>query len=650
MTVPDFLSHWGGAPTAPQVAMRLATDEPWTIATRPRNPVTSVKQRLSLNVGEGRARVRFSAQITPIDPQSRTSANILQYRLDAPRGLEIEKVSLLQDGIERVSRWIRDESERLTVFLSSPASGRQQLVLDGWLPAPRDGTFDVPRIDVESAGRRDTSLFIYRQPDVLVAIASREGLGDAERSPTSLDPWAPGRLVAALAARSDEYSASLRVGLNSPHVQSVQVASIAPGRDGWEGRIDYQCAVDGGSLDVIVIRLPPQWNGPFEASPGSTLEISSSSGGDRRLTIRPQASIEGEFHCTIRGPLTLAEGDSISPPTIVTVAGEETASYLLLPSVAAGERFTWKTTGLVPESLPEGRSPSVLPAGYKSYRVTDPAAAASRASERLGSEPNASTADIRTAWNMAGLCQGIATFLVSGAEGTDCVCAIPEGLDVLELRRSGLAVTPERVAGGWHIPLAEGEEQQTIEIVYRAAAEVMPFSGRVVLPAPSLTHPEVARTTWTVFSPAAAGPIVDADTRGQGLAEPQSAHAEPPADEPLALSMALGRRDRWSFAGSTDSLVIRGSRARPLEAAWNWLLAGFLAAMGVVLARRGPGDSKWGLILAPSVLGISLLATSWLDSPWSGAVLVVASTLVLLVLELRRPRAVGGQSGESGSP
>ena len=71
--VPDFLSHWGGALTAPQLALRLANDEPWTVATRPREQITSIKQRLALSLGEGRARLWFGVSTAPLETQSRTA-------------------------------------------------------------------------------------------------------------------------------------------------------------------------------------------------------------------------------------------------------------------------------------------------------------------------------------------------------------------------------------------------------------------------------------------------------------------------------------------------------------------------------------------------------------------------------------------------
>ena len=540
----------------------------------------------------------------------------------------------------------------LTVFLSSSASGRQQLVLEGWLPVPRDGTWGLPRIDVESAGRRDTNIFVYRQPDVQAAIVAREGLVDIDRSQAIADPQVPGRLVAALSPRADEFSAALRIAPNAPRVRSTQVASIARERDAWEGRIDYQCTVEDGSLDAILIQLPPQWSGPFEASPSGTLEILDTPDGDRRLSVRPQIAVEAEFHCTIRGAVQLSEGSMISPPSVVATAGEESVSYLLLPTVVASERFAWKTTGLAQDVLPDAASGSALPAGYRTYRVTEPVASASRIGDRLTSDSGASTADVRVGWNLEGPCQGIAKFVVNAAELNDCTCTIPDGIEVLEVRRSGRPVTPAHTADGWKIPLVEGREQQVIEIVYRASPAAISLAGRVTLVAPSLTRPQVGRTTWTVYSPAAAGHVARAEAQGEPLTDGSADSINSPPDDPLAATFGAGTQDRWSFAGGGNWLVIRYSAVRRLAGACSAVAAILLVAIGTVLARHAAGDGRWRATFLPALLGFfaGLLAVAWINPSWPGAVLVLASVLILLWPAVRRQRAAADPATDVASP
>jgi len=207
VSVTDFLARWGGAPTAPQAVVKLGTDQVWSIATRPRETAHTIKQRLGVSIDEGRAVVRFDAQIIPAEGQLQPTGYVLQYRLTAPPALEVDKISLLQEGIDRVSRWTRDEQGTLTLFLAGPTSGRQQLTLHGWLATPQQGDWELPHIDVDSPGRRDTTVQIWRQPSVLFAVSPQHSLVEAERTRDNEEANLPGRLVAAFVAGQDAFAA-----------------------------------------------------------------------------------------------------------------------------------------------------------------------------------------------------------------------------------------------------------------------------------------------------------------------------------------------------------------------------------------------------------------------------------------------------------
>ena len=118
-------------------------------------------------------------------------------------------ISLVQDGIDRVSRWTRDESGMISLFLTGPVTGRQQLSIDGWLPIPSQGDWSLPRFDVESANRRDSTITLARQPAVQIALTDQHGLAEADQSRPAEDATLPGRIVAALVAAQSDYGATL---------------------------------------------------------------------------------------------------------------------------------------------------------------------------------------------------------------------------------------------------------------------------------------------------------------------------------------------------------------------------------------------------------------------------------------------------------
>ena len=96
----DFLAAWGTAAREPQLVYSIPQGTAaWLLATRPTEVRNSVEQLTSCSFGQGMPIVHCSAALTT------TFGHNFQLRLMGPPGLEIQNVSLVEGGVQRVARW-----------------------------------------------------------------------------------------------------------------------------------------------------------------------------------------------------------------------------------------------------------------------------------------------------------------------------------------------------------------------------------------------------------------------------------------------------------------------------------------------------------------------------------------------------------------
>ena len=153
----DFLAAWGTASREPQLVYAIPQGmAAWLLATRPTEVRNIVEQLTICSFGQGSAVVHCSAALTT------SSGHNFQLRLMGPPGLEIQNVSLVEGGVQRVARWSADPTGAITVFLTGPVSGRQQFSLEGRLPAPV-GEVTLPGFQWLDAEVKKNQVEIFRQ-------------------------------------------------------------------------------------------------------------------------------------------------------------------------------------------------------------------------------------------------------------------------------------------------------------------------------------------------------------------------------------------------------------------------------------------------------------------------------------------------------
>ncbi|HUY37050.1 MAG TPA: hypothetical protein VMV69_30305 [Pirellulales bacterium] len=528
----DFMSGWGKPVDPPLLAYRLpAEDVSWNLATSTRDPLTTVKQTLLLGFQRGGAVVRFDAEL------STTAGHCFQHRLMAPPTLQIDAISLTCDGAERAARWARDESGRITLFLTDRVTGPQRLSLRGRLPTPLIGSLPLPKLTVEGGESLSRTVLIYRRPDVKVAVEDRAGFDDtAERTaepntaepntaepntaepntaePNTAEPNTAersrdavarlGRLVAALAATGGDASAVVAVAPNEPILKAQQVTSLRYQDEAWQVEVECLLNVENGLVDALRFEIPSQWSGPFEVTPPAAVEIDTAAGaGRRQLTIRPRAALEGPHRISVRG--AYAAGDPVAAPDI-TLEAEAVERFVVLPRRIGTQGVAWKTTRLTPAKLPDRLAvPSASSDDDETFRVAgeEPRAVLTpiKPSAEVRRVP---WADIRLAWHTDGTCRCEAAFDLDPAGGLNCPLRVPVGWRLVSALVGGVSVTPVPVADfQWRLPLSSSRLPQRIVVLATGDLPRTPSAGATVaIAVPSLGDFEAENALWTISSPA----------------------------------------------------------------------------------------------------------------------------------------------------
>ncbi len=224
----------------------------------------------------------FEAQVTT------TSGYLFQHSLTAPAGLKIEEVSLLEDDVERASRWSQEADGRLTVFLNDAASGSQRFLLRGRLPIQAGKASPLPQVRLEQCQLHSATIRLFRRRGVLLTIqgsrqpAAAEPPGDRAKSDTEC-------FVEAISwDGSRALPVTVTVTPNRPKVRVQEIVTVQWNGRSWMARLDGRLSIHGGVVDQFEIRAPQPWNGPYQANLPGQLQARQSPGQVRRLVFRPQ--------------------------------------------------------------------------------------------------------------------------------------------------------------------------------------------------------------------------------------------------------------------------------------------------------------------------------------------------------------------------
>ena len=502
VAVPAFLAAWGESKAQPAFARAVGSPRPdWSLATRPVPPHTTAEQSLAVSLGPQSAQVILDALLLT------RSGAAFQYKLSAPAAMEVERISLVTEGVQRAVRWSRGPCGSVFAFPDGPAAGKQELVLRGRMPVPEQGAFPLPVARLEGAEQKSLEIQVFRQPEVQVRVEKTTGLVEQISPAVEETKASLGRLVKAFKASGPErVEATLSVSRNRPQVRAEQVTLLRCGEEGWEAELDARIDVRGGVVDEFRLEAPPRWNGPYKVLPPSAVKVVDLPGkGRRQLVVRPQEAVAGTYRLRISGPLVVPAGERVEAVKIGLDQVEVLRHVLVLPTRLRDQPLTWETRGLIASPLPEPLS--AAPAERDSlvaYRaIREPFQAVLTPPERRGSGPQVVLADMSISWNADGTCLGLAAFDLDPADLPTCTLRLPPDYRLDQVTVAGLPAT--LAAAGqrqWQVSLEPGRLPQRIEVLFSGRLPESAAAGSQPLAAPALNNLPVQQTLWSIAGPA----------------------------------------------------------------------------------------------------------------------------------------------------
>lgn len=570
--VPQFTTAWGGGRPDPLAAFNLPAGAPVpSLGVRPRDARITATQMLALGFATEEALVHYEAHVIP------QVGYRFQHRLALPAEVEVQSVSVIEQGEEKVDRWSRAGDGTVTIFLNAPAAAGQDLTVRGRLPLGGRTELPLPWATLLDADLESSVMAAYRQPAVNVAIGATSGLIEIETYVPEERLAYLGRAVKRFKATTGPVQASVVLAANRPSVRGEQRTTLHLEGEVWQAAFEFRLRVEGGVADAFRLEVPDEFDGPYYIDTGAELEASPASDGRKLLLIRPPVAVGGVHRFTVSGPLTFAPGRRVSVPSAVLRDAQIHPRLLILPTRLQRQPASWETLGLVNTPLPAdlataGSGPVVA------YRVdTDSFHAVLR--PRAGAA-GVELADIGIVCRKDGTCHGVATFDLRAGALSEVVLSLPGGLRLVQVMVAGLPAWPVPVEEGvWRVTLAPGTLPQQLEVLFQGASPSSGTAGTPLLRAPFLEGLPVQRTLWTIAAPP--GILPDPALQGEGVG---------------ALSLRLAR------AHQVADLVVAGQglaeedpeESRPWYRRWcrRWIDAR-LAVERQLEIDRAQGETDW---------------------------------------------------------
>jgi hypothetical protein len=493
----EFTAAWGASDSKPLSAFGIPRGEPmWGLATQPNEPQTSVEQTLALSLGRSSSRVQFDAVL------GIAGGYLFQLGLQAPKGLTIEQISILEDDVQRVSRWSTDASGRVTVFLTAPVNGRQRLSLRGRVEASQADSFAISQFQVLGAETKKSQLRLYRQPAVLAEIEKPPGVSEIDPTESGA-PEGFGALLGCYSIANPDAVVTVKLAPNVPQSRVVATTYLQRDGDRWVAEVECHTDVTEGLADTLEFEIPAQWSEPYRIEPSTPFKIVPVPGElRRRMIVYPGEPIHGKHQLKIRGRVALSAGDRLRVPDILPLRAQHFERFVVLPSHLDLQQVMWDTIGLSRAELPADfvvRGPNAQSLAV--YQVAGEHFQASlKAVKRTGASSRVMLADIHLIWQPDGNCQGVATFDLEPGTANSCVLELPPGHQLLHAAVESLPALVVPLDGNrWRLGLGPQQLPQRVEVIY--TGPLAGSSSRRRFQAPRLVDLGVDRTLWTVLGP-----------------------------------------------------------------------------------------------------------------------------------------------------
>lgn len=508
LDVDEFVSAWNEeTPTKPTHAYRVSDpDAPWSLFTRFKQPVASVRQQLDLRVADATTQVSFDAELRVV------GGSLLQHQVRVPTEFQADRVRVVAESGEVPLSWSAiprslSAEAKLNLFLNRPVTGAYRLTIEGHLPTILGAVQPIPVLRVEQASLEMHRVRVFRRESVQVRLTQEterlsgggavggyhEGLG-RHVATIDADPSQPISL---------ESLGGYEVQPNRPRTVGELVIRVYRAEDTWMADAEYQATVTDGVLDAIRFQVPEQWTGPFVCEPAMRQElVTLPAGGGRLLVLRPSQPTRGEVAVRIRGRLSFGLGQRELTPDIMPLDVHELRRFLVLPTRFEQQELPWQATGLLAVESPSqalvGADPSVT--------VFEIIRGRFRASvQELDQVPGVARvllADLHLVVRDRARMHGVITWDIDPAGRQECHLRLPgPEFEIVRASVAGLPARMEPVAKTeWRLEFGPRLLPQRVEVVYRGPLVPTATASVFELAAPRLVDLPVERRLVTLRS------------------------------------------------------------------------------------------------------------------------------------------------------
>ena len=303
-TPKEFLAKWGSSPNdTPQIVRASSAPNPaMALSVRPRESESVVREVLHIAAGRQALRIVYRANVTPGNQYR------FQYRLAVPANLTVDEIALNAADRQIPTRWSLDSDNHVNIFFSEEAKVDFRLTVSGRLPIESGEKTVLPRVTSASTASAAQQVQIYRDDDVHVDL---QGLPPAEESSTGPNDLPPVQwLVRPLGVyQLDEAAAkAARIAAepSQPKLTGDTLTTLTREADTWRANFRCRLVAENGDVDMLRLRVPSTWTGPFEIESNVPVvtDIAPLDDLSHNLSIRFASTIvEGNpIEFQIRGP------------------------------------------------------------------------------------------------------------------------------------------------------------------------------------------------------------------------------------------------------------------------------------------------------------------------------------------------------------
>ena len=471
-TPKEFLAKWGSsANDTPQIVRASsAPNSAMALSVRPRESESVVREVLHIAAGRQALRIVYRANVTPGNQYR------FQYRLAVPANLTVDEIALNAADRQIPTRWSLDSDNHVNIFFSEEAKVDFRLTVSGRLPIESGEKTVLPRVTSASTASAAQQVQIYRDDDVHVDL---QGLPPAEESSTGPNDLPPVQwLVRPLGVyQLDEAAAKagrIAAEPSQPKLTGDTLTTLAREADTWRANFRCRLVAENGDVDMLRLRVPSTWTGPFEIESNVPVvtDIAPLDDLSHNLSIRFASTIvEGNpIEFQIRGPVALA-GSPATVPDISVTSFPSGHRYILVPQSLDSQPIAWNEVGVKQASIPQKLLPTTVDIAKQRQLevIRNPFHVAVRTEATRQAAPRIRLADTSiSAGNRGG--ELIVTRLVIASGGlSECTLQLPADQELVSVTLDGRpALANPASATTWHVALGAPQLPQSIAIVSRS--------------------------------------------------------------------------------------------------------------------------------------------------------------------------------------